>query len=90
VSVSPGFRAHKQRFGKRLRSLRIDAGMSQVQLARALPKPDGSQVSRWERGETMPEYDSLIALASLFGVWPGWLEWGDETEKPSDPEGSDG
>ena len=56
--------------------------MTQDQLARSLPRAHWSQVSRWERGETIPAYDTLVAVAAIFDVKPGWLEWGDEQEEP--------
>ena len=54
-------------FGEKLQRLRQRAGMSQDALAEKLGV-SRQAVSRWERDETMPETDKVIALAELFGV----------------------
>ena len=54
-------------FGEKLQSLRQKAGMSQDALAEKLGV-SRQAVSRWERDETMPETEKVIALADLFGV----------------------
>ena len=54
-------------FGEKLQALRQKAGMSQDALAEKL-NVSRQAVSRWERDETMPETDKVIALADLFGV----------------------
>ena len=59
-------------FGERLQSLRQRAGMSQDQLAERLGV-SRQAVSRWERDETMPETDKVIAMADLFGVTTDYL-----------------
>ena len=59
-------------FGERLQALRQRAGMSQEQLAERLGV-SRQAVSRWERDETMPETDKVIALADLFGVTTDYL-----------------
>lgn len=77
------YELHKQRFGRRLKTLREAAGLSQMGLARLLPDgTDGSQVSRWERGITLPEFGTLVTLARIFEVSAGWLEWGDGEHEP--------
>ena len=74
-------------FGEKLQSLRQRAGMSQDQLAERL-EVSRQAVSRWERDETMPETDKVVALADIFGVTTDYLlrpqpESGEaETEKP--------
>lgn len=54
-------------FGEKLQSLRQKAGMSQDALAERLDV-SRQAVSRWERGETMPETEKVVLLADLFGV----------------------
>lgn len=74
---------HKQAFGERLKDLRVRAGLSQNALARHLSgATDVSQISRWERGVTFPGFETLIELAEILGVPPGWLQWGDEQSVP--------
>ena len=74
-------------FGERLQALRQRAGMSQDALAERLGV-SRQAVSRWERDETMPETDKVIALADMFGVTTDYLlrpqpESGEaETQKP--------
>ena len=75
-------------FGERLQALRQRAGMSQDALAERLGV-SRQAVSRWERDETMPETDKVIALADLFGVTTDYLlrprpeSSETETEEPS-------
>lgn len=59
-------------FGEKLQGLRQKAGMSQDALAEKL-NVSRQAVSRWERDETMPETEKVIALADLFGVTTDYL-----------------
>lgn len=59
-------------FGEKLQGLRQRAGMSQDALAEKLDV-SRQAVSRWERDETMPETDKVVALADLFGVTTDYL-----------------
>lgn len=78
-ATDDAYEQHKQQFGRRLKERREAAGLSQMGLARLLPGgTDVSQVSRWERGLTFPEFGTLVALARVFEVSAGWLEWGDD------------
>jgi len=54
-------------FGEKLQKLRQKADMSQDALAERLDV-SRQAVSRWERDETMPETDKVVAMADLFGV----------------------
>ncbi len=47
--------------------LRQQAGLSQSEVAERL-FVTRQAVSRWERGETLPEVETLQALSKLFGV----------------------
>ena len=51
----------------RLIALRKQQGMSQEQLAEALDV-SRQAISKWERGESSPDTDNLIALAEIYGV----------------------
>jgi transcriptional regulator with XRE-family HTH domain len=58
-----------QRMGARIAQRRNELGLSQVDVARALPgKVDGSQVSRWERGLHKPGDDTLERLGVILEV----------------------
>ena len=74
-------------FGEKLQRLRQRAGMSQDVLAEKLGV-SRQAVSRWERDETMPETDKVIALAELFGVTTDYLlrQQPEETEQEVPPD----
>jgi transcriptional regulator with XRE-family HTH domain len=58
-----------QRMGARIAARRVEKGLSQVDVARALPgKVDGSQVSRWERGLHRPNDETLERLGEILDV----------------------
>jgi len=59
-------------FNEKLISLRKSKGLSQEELGAQL-KVSRQAVSRWERDETMPETDKVIAMADLFGVTVDYL-----------------
>ena len=71
-------------FGEKLQSLRQRSGMSQDALAERL-NVSRQAVSRWERDETMPETDKVVALADLFGVTTDYL-LRPQTEQQPPPE----
>ena len=70
-------------FGEKLQSLRQKAGMSQDALAERL-EVSRQAVSRWERDETMPEPDKIVALADLFGVTTDYLLRREQTGEPAE------
>jgi len=51
----------------RLIALRKQQGMSQEQLAEAMDV-SRQAISKWERGESSPDTDNLIALAEIYGI----------------------
>ena len=53
-------------------SLRISFGMTQLELAEKLHYSDKA-VSKWERGESVPEISTLKSLAELFSVTVDFL-----------------
>ena len=59
-------------FGEKLQNLRQRSGMSQDGLAEKL-NVSRQAVSRWERNETMPEAEKIVALADLFHVTTDYL-----------------
>lgn len=52
-------------FSKRLKQLRLEKNLSQLQLAN-LTKITQSNIVRWEKGEQVPSIFSLITLAKFF------------------------
>ena len=53
----------------RLTQLRKERGLSQEELAEKL-HVSRQAVSKWERAESSPDTDNLIALGQLYGVTP--------------------
>ena len=68
-------------FGEKLQALRQRAGISQDTLAERLGV-SRQAVSRWERDETMPETDKVVALADLFHVSTDYLLRAQAAEPP--------
>lgn len=54
-------------FCERLKELRLEHGMGQVQLAKALDVGK-SVISLWELGKCEPTLSRLVAMARFFGV----------------------
>lgn len=50
-----------------LRLYRTQSGMTQEQLAERIGV-SRQAVAKWEKGETLPDIDNVIALADLYGV----------------------
>lgn len=63
-----------------IQSLRRDAGMTQAALAEKLNYTDKA-VSKWERGESVPDVAVLRDIADLFGVTVDYLLRQDHTAK---------
>ena len=57
----------KQQIGSNIAAYRKRAGMTQVGLAEKLNHSDKA-VSKWERGESMPDVTTLIQLAEQFDI----------------------
>lgn len=71
----------------RLAKLRRDHGYSQEGLAAEL-NLTRQAVSRWERGESLPDTENLIALADLYGVSLDELVRPGARVEPSEEEGT--
>jgi transcriptional regulator with XRE-family HTH domain len=67
-----------RRFGKRLRALRAEAGISQRELA--FPGCTAAYISRVEKGDRYPSVVLIRELAERLNVTPEYLEFGDEAE----------
>ena len=70
-------------------NLRTDAGMTQAELGAKLNYSDKS-ISKWERGEAIPDAYVLTQLAELFGVTVDYIlsshtDW-EPTLAPEDPK----
>lgn len=62
----------KQVIAKNIISLRQSAGMTQLELAEKINYSDKA-VSKWERGESLPDIAVLKSIADLFCVSLDWL-----------------
>ncbi|GAB2993860.1 helix-turn-helix transcriptional regulator [Streptomyces pseudoechinosporeus] len=69
-------------FGRRIRELRRQVGMSQAQLAG--PQFSASYVSLVESGKRVPSPDIVATLADRLGVTPQSLQEDDDTASPPD------
>lgn len=52
---------------KNIAKLRVDANMTQIELAQKLNYSDKA-VSKWERGESLPDISVLVEIADIFSV----------------------
>ncbi len=72
-------------FASNLIKLRTQVGMTQAELGEKLHYSDKS-VSKWERGESLPDAYVLKCMAEMFGVTVDYLLSGhDQWEKPRSP-----
>ena len=72
---------------QRLAALRREHGFTQEQLAEKLGV-SRQAVSKWERTESSPDTDNLIALARLYGVTLDELVYGPQGEADGSDEGA--
>lgn len=73
-----------KQFGRRLRTLRQEKNLSQVDLAR-LAKIHPMQVGKYERGEGYPAVEALVALSRALSITIDFLLTG-ENEPPKNDE----
>ncbi len=57
----------KETFGKRLKDLRTERGLSQVELAKRL-NVGKSIISLWEKDECEPTASKIIAISNFFNI----------------------
>ena len=62
----------RQILAQNIAALRVEKKMTQLELAEVLNYSDKA-VSKWERGESMPDVITLKAIADLFGVTLDYL-----------------
>lgn len=65
---------------KNISQLRQEKGMTQIELAQKLNYSDKA-VSKWERGESLPDIGILVEVAKLFGVTLDYLVKEEHKEK---------
>lgn len=57
----------KEKFGERLKNLRIEKGLGQISLANELGVGK-SVISLWEQNKCEPTLGNLVAMSKFFGV----------------------
>ena len=62
----------KNKFAERLKELRTERGMSQMDLSLAT-RISQSAIAKWELGKTEPTASALISLAEFFGETTDFL-----------------
>ena len=62
----------KNKLSQRIKELRIENSYNQGTLAE-LCKVKQSCVSKWERGETIPDVEMIIVLSEIFNVSTDYL-----------------
>ena len=71
---------------ERIRQLRIDAHMSQDDLAHAMGYKDRSMITKIESGKVDISQKKIIAFARVLNTTPGYLMgWTEQKEKDVDP-----
>ncbi len=71
-------------FANNITALRTAKGWTQAELAEKLHYSDKA-VSKWERGESVPEIGTLLSIADLFSVSLDYLIRGAEASLPAEP-----
>ena len=69
---------------KNIASLRTARKMTQLELGEALSYSDKA-ISKWERGESIPDAYVLCSLSRIFGVSVDWILTPHEEEAPPPP-----
>jgi transcriptional regulator with XRE-family HTH domain len=54
--------------GRKIRDLRVAAGISVRELQAALGFANPQSIYKWQRGDGMPSIDNLVVIAAVFGV----------------------
>jgi transcriptional regulator with XRE-family HTH domain len=67
--------------GSRVKSLRLDKGLSQGEMGKLLGLDQGT-VSKMERGENEPTAKTLRLLREIFDVTTDWILTGEGTKHP--------
>ena len=75
----------KLTIAKNITELRKQHGMTQLQLAEKLNYSDKA-ISKWERGESVPDVAVLVEIAELFSVTLDYLVKDEHTEADTKPQ----
>lgn len=80
--------AIKSTIAKNIASLRAKAGLTQIELAQKLNYSDKA-VSKWERGESIPDVSVLVKIAELFDVSLDYLILDKTNDAPESKKSAD-
>lgn len=72
---------YKRIIAQNILNLRLSSGLTQAQLAEKLHYSDKA-VSKWERGDSIPEISTLVGMADLFQVSLDYFVREQHTETP--------
>lgn len=75
----------KHIIARNITDLRVSQKMTQLELAEQLNYSDKS-VSKWERGDSMPDVSVLVELAEIFGVTLDYLVHEDHPKPKAKPD----
>lgn len=67
--------------GQRIKKLRENKGLEQLDLASMLGYKSQSTISKWESGTNLPTGKNMIKLAQIFGVTSDYILDGESEEK---------
>ncbi|AUC25589.1 transcriptional regulator [Streptococcus uberis] len=70
----------------RLKSLREQKGLDQLELAEKMGYKSQSTISKWERGVNLPNGGKLVKLALILGTTTDYILFGEEIENTPEPE----
>ncbi len=70
----------KEIIGKNIQELRLKSKMTQFELAEKLNYSDKA-ISKWERGESTPDPEIMLALSKLFNVQIDYFYYKDHNEQ---------
>ncbi len=62
----------KSKFNERLKELRIEKGLTQIELSKATGLSQ-SAIALWECGQRLPNVEVIITIATYFGVTSDYL-----------------
>ena len=74
----------QEQLGKKIAALRKEKGMTQRELGEEL-NISYQAVSKWERGESYPDFDTISKMAKIFGVEISYFESSEEGEEETTP-----
>lgn len=69
--------AYDREFGYRIRTARLNAGLKQTELAKAV-YANPANISQWENGHVLPGAYSIYKLAKALNVSADYLVLGEE------------